>query len=458
MKSIKIPADAPQRRSDTGFSTKMKSLDSDQPGGLRVYVNDTWYNEEVFGEDAETETEPIVSDEADIYLYDEISAWWGISAKSVMNVLASLDVGQINLHINSPGGEVFEAVAIYNALVAHKAKVVVSVDSLAASAASFIAQAGDEIIMKRGSMMMIHDASSFAWGDSSDLRKTADLLDKISNNIADIYANRAGGTTSDWRAVMIGEAWYTAGEAVSAGLADKVDGNGEDPTNKWDLSIFNFAGRNCAPAPSLIRQSIKNNKERLMGAPINTESVAEETDIVDDPIEEVESDGSVDEDVTPVNSAKPTATAKAATRGSVLVNGVAESDLSAIQAHINSLEAFRDAQRADARAGYVDSLVTDKKIMGPVADSLKALVMSMNDDQFSQFRETYDAMPTLPILGNHGTTASNTESSASTARRERIAVLEGIVEHHRNSGKTQSLIENLPSWKELQELKNVVED
>src|SRR5262249_39117748 len=128
----------------------------------------------------------------------------------------------LNVHINSPGGSVFEGIAVQNILANHPATVNISVDGLAASIASVIAMAGDKITMCPGSMMMIHEASGLAWGHAADMRQLADVLDKISGTLADAYALRAGGEAADWRTAMHAETWYTADEAVAAGLADEV--------------------------------------------------------------------------------------------------------------------------------------------------------------------------------------------------------------------------------------------
>jgi ATP-dependent Clp endopeptidase proteolytic subunit ClpP len=191
-----------------------------------------------------------LSDVAEVYIYDEIG-YFGITASDFVRDLQGITHDKIDLHLNTPGGDVFDGVAIYNALKSHKAEVTVIVDSLAASAGSFIAQAGDKVVMKKNATMMIHDASGLAIGNASDMRDLADLLDKTSDNIASIYSDRAGGTVADWRAAMQAETWYSADEAVKAGLADGVDGEGKNVDNTWDLSIFNYAGRSEAPAPEI---------------------------------------------------------------------------------------------------------------------------------------------------------------------------------------------------------------
>jgi ATP-dependent protease ClpP protease subunit len=198
---------------------------------------------------------------AKLYLYDVIDSWggdWGISAKEFNTALNELgDVSQINLHVNSPGGECYEGIAILNALRRHPANVTAVVDGIAASAASFIACGADEVVMARNSEMMIHDAWGIALGPAADMRSMADQLDKISNNIASVYAAKSAGSVETWREFMLAETWYSDAEAVAAGLADRIEGAEDDALdpgeieNAFDLTVFKNAGRTAAPAPKL---------------------------------------------------------------------------------------------------------------------------------------------------------------------------------------------------------------
>jgi ATP-dependent protease ClpP protease subunit len=163
---------------------------------------------------------------AEICIYDVIDGWggeWGVSAGEVTEALAGLGkVKAVALRLNSPGGDYFEGVTIAHALARHPAVVTVYVDGLAASAGSVIAMGGDRIVMAQGSQMMIHEASSMAWGTASEMRRTADMLDQTNSDIATMYARRTGGDVATWRAAVAAETWYTAAQAVAAGLADEV--------------------------------------------------------------------------------------------------------------------------------------------------------------------------------------------------------------------------------------------
>lgn len=155
---------------------------------------------------------------AEVFIYDEIGGW-GVLAADFVRDLQAIDASTVNVRISSPGGSVFEALAIYASLKNFEAKINCIIDGLCASAATVIAMAGDEITTAPGSMWMVHDALGAVYGNAADMQQMADLLDKTSQNIADIYAARAGGTADGWRATMQAETWYNADEAVAAGLA-----------------------------------------------------------------------------------------------------------------------------------------------------------------------------------------------------------------------------------------------
>jgi ATP-dependent protease ClpP protease subunit len=190
---------------------------------------------------------------AEVVIYDEIG-WFGVSAGAFLEELKGVTAGEITLRLNSPGGDVFDGIAIMNVLRSHPAKVTTYVDGLAASIASVIAMAGDRIVMQPHSQLMIHNAWGMCIGDTADMTEMANQLARHSDNIAAIYAERAGGTVAEWRERMAAETWFTPEEAVAAGLADEVgkhDRPEQDPavSNAWDLSVFRYAGRIAAPPP-----------------------------------------------------------------------------------------------------------------------------------------------------------------------------------------------------------------
>jgi ATP-dependent protease ClpP protease subunit len=174
-------------------------------------------------------------DRAKLMIYGVIGSDWDegdVTAAGFSRALDSITAPVIDLHLNSPGGLVFDGVAIYTALVAHASRVEAHVDGLAASAASFVAMAGDLVEIAKPAKMMIHDARGLTLGGPAEHREMADLLDELSDTIAGIYADRAGGTVAGWREAMTATTWYSAESAVKAGLADQVTGKAPAPDNR----------------------------------------------------------------------------------------------------------------------------------------------------------------------------------------------------------------------------------
>ena len=163
------------------------------------------------------------NDTAEISIYDEIG-FWGVSAASFAQDLKDCgnNIKQINLHIHSPGGDVFDGIAIYNLLKNHPANVTVYIDGLAASMASVIAMAGNEVIMPENAMMMIHKPWGIQGGDAEDMRKYADLLDKVENTLIPAYANKTGKTPEELAEMLSAETWLNGKECVEQGFADKL--------------------------------------------------------------------------------------------------------------------------------------------------------------------------------------------------------------------------------------------
>lgn len=196
---------------------------------------------------------------AEVEIYDDIIPFIGVNAADFRSQLLALGDGieTIDLHIHSRGGSVWEAVAIMNTLRQHKARVVTTVDSIAASSAGFIAVgASDELIMADNSELMAHLPWAMAVGSAEDMRKAAESLDRTAKNIVSIFASRTGGSEEEWMQVLTDETWWSAQEAVDAGIADRVlkapkrkAAAKAGAKNSFDLSVFNHAGRDHAPAP-----------------------------------------------------------------------------------------------------------------------------------------------------------------------------------------------------------------
>lgn len=188
---------------------------------------------------------------------DSDAAWLGgISAETVARQIRSMS-GDLELRINSPGGDVFAARAIEAAMREHPGKITAYVDGVAASAASLLAVSASETVMAPGAMMMIHEAWTIALGNKGDFLATAALLEKIDATIVETYQAKAGGDPAEWAALMASETWYTGAEAVEAGLADRLAQDKAAPAQAaWDLSVYDNApaGQVQAQAPASVQE------------------------------------------------------------------------------------------------------------------------------------------------------------------------------------------------------------
>lgn len=187
---------------------------------------------------------PVNGANGQLHLYDAIGGWDGIMAIDVVRALGDM-TGDLDVHVNSGGGSIFEGTAIFNAIAGYGGgKKIGYNDGVAASAGSFILMACDEVIVAENAVTMIHDGAAPAFGTPAELREMADVLDMLSDNIARMYARKTGGTVDEWREIMSdGDTWYNAEESVQAGLADRIAGTVEEAgeseaTNALDLGIF----------------------------------------------------------------------------------------------------------------------------------------------------------------------------------------------------------------------------
>lgn len=166
------------------------------------------------------------SDPADVWIYGDIGGGWfgdGITAKDVARELTSVkNASELNVHINSYGGDVFDGIAIMNLLKNHGGTVNVQVDGIAASAASVVAMAGESITIHSGAQMMIHNPWSMSVGDANQMRADADKLEKVASELVGIYADRTGKDSAMVKGWMDAETWFNATEARDAGLATSV--------------------------------------------------------------------------------------------------------------------------------------------------------------------------------------------------------------------------------------------
>lgn len=180
--------------------------------------------------------EALSEDSTEVMIYDVIG-WPFNDAGEIIRALAGIDTKTVTVRINSPGGDVFDAMAIFNALQSHKSKIVTRIESLAASAASFIALAGKEVQAYKNAMVMIHDPWVLAAGNQYDLREIADILEKISGNMVDIYSQNSKVGKKEIKEMLKAETWFTAKEAREKGFVDTII-DGKAAKAQFDLSMF----------------------------------------------------------------------------------------------------------------------------------------------------------------------------------------------------------------------------
>lgn len=213
------------------------------------------------------------STDATLYIYDTIDAWWGVNAKDVAQAIAPLDADTtLHLRINSPGGDVFEARAMATAIRSFKGKSIAHIDALAASAATTVALAADEVEISADGFFMIHNAWSIAIGDKSAMTEMAGLLDKIDQGIVADYAKRSGKTADEIVAWMDAETWFTGQEAVDNGFVNRLmaepDKAKDQGGKTWNLGAFKNAPRvltepKSAPTDEVMAAAYAHNRRRL---------------------------------------------------------------------------------------------------------------------------------------------------------------------------------------------------
>lgn len=209
-------------------------------------------------------------DETTIYIYepivsDDLTAefYGGVSAQTLVPQIRAITGGTIHLRISSPGGDVFAAQTIVQAIRDTGAKVIAHVDGIAASAATVIATAADEIEMSDGGLFMIHNAWTFAIGNANDMMETAALLEKCDGIIASQYAGRSGRDVTEIKALMDAETWFTAQEALDGKFIDRI-AEGKKAKASWDLSAYANAPKAQEPEEKTITQEHRERQIQRM--------------------------------------------------------------------------------------------------------------------------------------------------------------------------------------------------
>jgi ATP-dependent Clp protease protease subunit len=194
------------------------------------------------------------ANEATIYLYDmivgdDLTAEWlgGVSPNRFVREINQITAPVIHLRINCPGGDVFAARVMELAIRQHPSKVIAHIDGYAASAASFLAVACDEVEIAKGGFFMIHKAWSMCWGNADEMLKMADLLDKIDESLVTTYADETEQNPEQLRDWMGAETWFNADESIEYGFADRL-AETEAKASTWDMSMYDKAPNAQVPA------------------------------------------------------------------------------------------------------------------------------------------------------------------------------------------------------------------
>lgn len=323
---------------------------------------------------------PVVSNGvATLRLYDVIDAWggdWGVSAGEFNAAIDALPDGitEIRLLINSPGGEVWDGLAILNALRSHPARTVAVVEGIAASAASFVAAGCDEMVMSRNSEVYIHNAIGYASGDAEVMRAAAEDLERLDRNIASIYAEKSGKSIEYWLAEMPKDRFMTAEEALESGLADRIEGtDAAAPVARarFDMSMFARPRGDRSPQaalpelPSSTEPGDPNRKDDLVAYEDLTAGLRERLGVTETTLTDDELLAALDEslaeraepDAAPAAETAPAATA--APEGSVIVEAGAFAELQRQAGLGATAHANMQAQRHE---GIVQNAIDEGRI------------------------------------------------------------------------------------------------
>jgi ATP-dependent protease ClpP protease subunit len=313
---------------------------------------------------------------AEIVIYDEIGAF-GIPAKAFLDELKALGpVAELTVRINSPGGSVFDGVAIYNALKRHDAAITVWIDGIAASIASMIAMAGDEVVMSENAMLMLHDPSGLVMGTAADMRAMAEALDKMKAGMVAAYRDKSGREDAEIEALLAAETWLSAGEAVALGLADRV----EQPVKMaahFDLSRF----RNPPPQLAALAATPSPQEDDMSDAKKTSSRKPDAVDVkaaVGPAIEASAEPTAAEQGDRPAESAEPAPTPAAADEPQVTaaqssaqvidLDAVRADERRATLAYVSEVhELCAIARRGDLAAGFVAKAT-------PVAQVRRALL------------------------------------------------------------------------------------
>jgi ATP-dependent protease ClpP protease subunit len=335
---------------------------------------------------------------AEIQIYEAISDWWGYDASRLAEDLKEAgEIDEINVRIHSPGGDVFEGFAIFNILRGHDAKVTVNIDGIAASIAAVIAMAGEEISIAENGYMMIHNPFGFVMGEADELRRSADLLDKLTGTFARTVTARSEMDEDEVRDAMADETWYTAEEAVAAGLADNIVGAIEVAANA-DLSVFGHAPRDAVkrfgsqteanrqdPRSAWTRTKDPEELEVQLKAAVTETAKVER---------QVEEETEMDEELKALLEAQGTLLASLTERLEA-AEVTAEAAKTAAEKVAESAADTAANSRRTVIHSRLDGLVARGKVQPSLRDALLALLSSSeNEEEVTEFLDQFESAAT----------------------------------------------------------------
>jgi ATP-dependent Clp endopeptidase proteolytic subunit ClpP len=362
---------------------------------------------------------PRGSGSVSLRLYDPIDSWggdWGVSAREFGEVLDALpdDTKEIRLLINSPGGEVWDGLAILNQLRSHPARFVAVVEGIAASAASFIAAGADELVMLRNSELFVHNAWGYAMGDAEVMREIATDLERLDRNIASVYAEKSGRPIDEWLALMGKDSFLSAEEAVEAGLADRIEGVADPAATAAKASLvtrFASADRGArAQAPTepppvtpATEPGDTNRKEQVaMSDDLLAAGLRERLGVTDADATPEQLLAAVDQALTAPPPPNPTLP-----EGTVLLDAAALEELRAAAEMGRQARAQQDSDRRDA---IVASAVREGRIAPSSRDTWRAALDRDEAGTASLIGSlTAGAVPVAEIGHSDGTEKSDAE-------------------------------------------------
>jgi ATP-dependent Clp endopeptidase proteolytic subunit ClpP len=308
-------------------------------------------------------------------------------------------ITEIRLLINSPGGEVWDGLAILNALRRHPARTVAVVEGIAASAASFVAAGCDELIMSRNSELFIHNAIGYASGDAEVMRAAAEDLERLDRNIASIYAEKSGRDIEYWLAEMPRDRFLTADEAVESGLADRVEGVTDAPTARIrnTITMLAHSGRDRAPRaelpepPDSTEPGNPNRKEDLVAYEDLTAGLRERLGVTETDLTDEQLLAALDESLA--ERAEPEAVeVPAVLEGAVLVEAGA---LAELQRQAGLGATAHASMQAERREGIVQNAINE----GRIAPASRAHFIALLEENEPKAVAALNSFPkgTIPV-------------------------------------------------------------